>query len=481
MAQLGSNKIVPILGVGAVLFLGFIGFRMSGPEKAPSVRAGDALTEVPRASTSPDGDTPADTIRTLQAQVATTNNKYKSLETDLDDVRTENEALKRQNRELRSDMRDEFDRKLAEQRAVTTRESTADVNRLEGQVERLEGLLEGVRQNIPIGGSEGDPNAQNPLTGLPAGFGLEGAMEGDYLWLDPMDAQKDADGKLLPVSFDHIQAQARSAAPDASSLPLPEQPTAFFTINNLATLAESTAFTAIIGRVPIAGQISDPVPFRVLVGKENLAASGLNVPPEIIAMVFGGDAIGDWTLGCTTGRLHTATFIFQDGTIRTVSTRTNVNGVGFGNEPGAGGGNAQERLGYITDRYGVPCISGKRVSNARSYLAGQIALSAAGAAAEAAAAAESSQIIGAGTGTVIDVIDGNTGRYVAGRAISGGFSAAEDYLAQRLNDSFDVVFVEPGREVAILIDKEIAIDYDPQGRKLDYAQINNGPSRHRLD
>lgn len=477
MARLSANKIVPVLGVGAVIFLGFIGIRMSGPEKPAVVKSGDMLTEVPAPSASPDGDTPADTIRTLKAQVEKTNNKYKSVEADLDDVRAENEMLKRKAREIRTDLAAEFDRKLAEQKAAASRDGAADMSRLQAHVTRLESLIEGMKTNIPIGGSEGNDATMADARGLPAGFGLSGAISGDYLWLDPLDARKSDDGGLLPASFDKI---AKTTAPSDASpdAPLPAEP--FFTINNLATLAGSTAFTAIVGRVPIDGQISDPVPFRVLAGKENLAASGLHVPSEIIAMVFEGDAVGDWTLGCATGRLHTATFIFEDGTIRTVSTRTNAGGVGFGDKNSSSSSQSQERLGYITDRYGIPCISGKRVSNARSYLAGQIALSAAGAAADAAAAAETSQIIGAGTGTVVDVIDGDIGRYVAGRSIAGGFSAAQDYLAQRLNDSFDVVFIEPGREVAILIEKEIAIDYDPNGRKLDYAQAQNGTAR-RLD
>lgn len=76
--------------------------------------------------------------------------------------------------------------------------------------------------------------------------------------------------------------------------------------------------TALIGRIPIKGRVQDPLPFKVIVGAENLAANGLTIP-GVDGMIASGLAVGDWNLSCATGRITSMTFVFRDGTIRTVS------------------------------------------------------------------------------------------------------------------------------------------------------------------
>ncbi|BBA32469.1 integrating conjugative element protein family [Methylocaldum marinum] len=86
-----------------------------------------------------------------------------------------------------------------------------------------------------------------------------------------------------------------------------------------ATLIGSTGMTALIGRIPIKGQVEDPYPLKVIVGSDNLAANGLEIP-GVDGMIFSGTAIGDWALSCVRGTLHSVTFVFDDGTIRTLSS-----------------------------------------------------------------------------------------------------------------------------------------------------------------
>jgi integrating conjugative element protein (TIGR03752 family) len=57
-----------------------------------------------------------------------------------------------------------------------------------------------------------------------------------------------------------------------------------------ATLIGSTAMTALVGRVPIQGQVRDPMPFKVITGAENLAANGLRLP-GVQGMVWSGTAV----------------------------------------------------------------------------------------------------------------------------------------------------------------------------------------------
>ena len=51
-----------------------------------------------------------------------------------------------------------------------------------------------------------------------------------------------------------------------------------YTVPRNATLIGSTAMTALVGRVPVQGQVRDPMPFKVITGADNLAANGLTVP-----------------------------------------------------------------------------------------------------------------------------------------------------------------------------------------------------------
>ncbi len=36
--------------------------------------------------------------------------------------------------------------------------------------------------------------------------------------------------------------------------------------------------TALLGRIPINGTVTDPYPFKVLIGKDNLTANGIELP-----------------------------------------------------------------------------------------------------------------------------------------------------------------------------------------------------------
>jgi hypothetical protein len=47
------------------------------------------------------------------------------------------------------------------------------------------------------------------------------------------------------------------------------------TVPRNATLIGATAMTALVGRVPVQGQVRDPMPFKVITGADNLAANGL--------------------------------------------------------------------------------------------------------------------------------------------------------------------------------------------------------------
>jgi integrating conjugative element protein (TIGR03752 family) len=91
-----------------------------------------------------------------------------------------------------------------------------------------------------------------------------------------------------------------------------------------------------------------------------------------------GTAAGDWTLSCVRGQVESITFVFSDGTVRTVPqpqvvSRNRSSTQTSDTEKIRGG------LGYISDPYGIPCIAGERRSNAQQYLGSQSLITAAGA------------------------------------------------------------------------------------------------------
>ena len=452
MNRLKSNRMLPILGGLILLSAGVVGAKglIGGDHVQPQPRA-----QAPTPGELPDGDTPADTIRTLNARLAAVDEHLATVVDQNDELKAENERLREGAASLRTEFSKELEARLGEAQAAQSNQLTSSVARLGKQLTSLQTSL-AVRKPEP-----------SPTDDYPVAGALGNSPFGDqaYVWVQPLDAEtpdlgtfgphQESEGDLLSAAFRPEGTAAPLAAGGAA------EPDAdverYFTINNLATLAGSTAFTAMIGRVPIGGQVADPLPFRVLVGRENLAASGLRVPDEIASMVFEGVAIGDWTLGCVTGELRTATFVFEDGTIRTF------------------GGGEEERLGYIADRFGTPCIAGQRVSNAGPYLTAAVGLAAGAGAAEAFAAAQTSQVID--DGAVVSAVVGDAAKFALGNAVSEGLDEVQQYLADRLNSTFDAVFVPAGAEISLLIQQEITIDYDPNGRRLDHGQDRRDPPR----
>jgi len=466
MARLTSNKLLPILG-GVVLVT-------TGAVAAGSLFTNGDPTPVPRAAPPdalemPDGDTAVDTIRTLRAELMAANEKFENVVEQNERLLDDNQDLRQEQTSLRQDITSDLEEKLA----TASSDQSSQIDKTVSEFsEQLASLQQSLTINKPAAPAVADQEGSSSALPSANSYPIVGAPNAtNYVWIEPLDGASGT-APLAPSGFAPSGSPSALNAGDATggvealrdgtaaAGAEPLAPTPYFTINNLATLAGSTAFTALIGRVPINGQIADPVPFRVLVGRENLAASGLRVPDEIASMVFEGVAIGDWTLGCVEGSLRTATFIFEDGTIRTVS----------------GGSGQDGRLGYIADEFGTPCVAGEKISNAAGYLTAQIALAAGGGAADAFAAAQTAQVVDGGA--VVSAVVGDAAQFALGRAASNATQEVQRYLADRLSNTFDAVYVPPGQKVGLLIQQEIAIDYDPNGRKLDHAQGGVGRARN---
>ena len=82
MAAAVSNRLLPLLASAAVLMLAFVTVKSCSDNQ----KDGLVMDAVPRAP-SPDADTPADTIKTLTANVAAMTAEVKALRQDNDQLR----------------------------------------------------------------------------------------------------------------------------------------------------------------------------------------------------------------------------------------------------------------------------------------------------------------------------------------------------------------------------------------------------------
>ena len=306
---MGQNKILPIVAGLVLVMLLFVGLKSCSNDN----QDGSQLTAVPIPGV-PDADSPADTIRTLTAEVA-------AIKSESDKLSQQNEALLRQRDEIESSVKSELQNDF---RQLYVENESSSVNGLTQQLDFFKARLDELTQAQNL-------TSQN-LNDIPVGFGLSGqegisATTSEIVWVEPLGAHRDESGTLayLTPSAEGGLLDKGGVITNTTEQYLQKtalenkQDTPAYTVPRNSTLIGSTGMTALIGRIPKDGTIEDPFPFKVIVGKENLAANGLQIP-GLDGMIFSGKASGDWTLSCVRGQLHSVTYVFADGTIRTLSS-----------------------------------------------------------------------------------------------------------------------------------------------------------------
>ncbi|MEX2123879.1 MAG: TIGR03752 family integrating conjugative element protein [Woeseia sp.] len=452
-----QNRLLPLLAAIVILMLILVLGRSCSRDEQDRV----LLDRVPQVSR-PDADTPADTIKTLTANVAAMTSELQSLRQANIKLRTDNESLEQSRKAIDDSVALRIDREFA-QRDEERR--SADDQALSSMNERIETLADALR----------DSAMNREGSDMPVGLGWDPFVAGTELkWIDPLDVTTDnlRDELLTPRRPGPSNAWTPAAGPaddPHAENAVAATPRPVYTVPRNATLMGSTAMTALLGRVPIRGEVRDPMPFKVITGRDNLAANGLTVP-GVEGMIWSGTAIGDWTLSCVTGRLESVTFVFDDGSIRTLSTDDREERSGERNRP----------LGWISDARGIPCVSGERKSNAAAFLSQRIGAKAIEAAADAAAASQTTTVL-RDSGGISNTVSGDTGAYVLGNTVAEGGNEIAEWLLERQAQNFDAVFVPAGAELAIHVDRQLTIDLDPHGRRLNHAMPQATPNPGQLD
>ena len=453
-----QNRLLPILAAVVLLMLVLVLSKSCANKETDNI----VLQSVPTAS-APDADTPADTIKTLTANVAAMTTELKALRQANSGLRADNAKFMQSAKQLEERVVSKIEDEFA---ARAQQLSPADGDVLSALGQRVDALAEALTSSL----------TSKDMSDIPIGLGLErDYSSSQWIWIEPLDQSGSEPGNALldRVGTFNRQRAANTVqnrnAESGSRRTIDNTPIPSFTVPRNATLMGATAMTALIGRVPVRGEVRDPMPFKVITGHDNLAANGLTVP-GVEGMIWSGTAIGDWTLSCVSGRLESVTFVFDDGSIRTISSDDREQRTGDVNRP----------LGWISDARGIPCITGTRKSNAAAFLAQRIGIKAIEAAAEAAAAAQTTTVI-RDSGALSSIVGGDSGAFVLGKTLSGGSNEIAQWLIARQAQSFDAVFVPAGAKLAIHVDRELIIDLDPNGRKLSYASSTTKPVARRLD
>ncbi|WP_422452172.1 TIGR03752 family integrating conjugative element protein [Endozoicomonas sp. ALC066] len=410
-----------------------------------------------------ESDSTDETLRTLVAQMVQYDKKYKALE-------EENAEIKKHLSDI-TGMEERLTKKLTP-KIPQNQEPAPKPEEPESWLDQMKHRVDGVKDNYTINGSTFTPGND-----VPEGIGIDLAETdvpaagtgNEVVWIDPLDAQKVEDKRkgrdgfslVFPESTD-TSAESKSGALDLTvpasltGSSTTESTKPFFTIPENSTLIGSVSMSAMLGRIPINGTVTDPYPIKIMVGPENLATNGLSIPPNVSGIVMSGVAKGDWTLSCVSADITSMTFTFNDGTIRTISED---------------GGNP---IAWISDKYGIPCVTGERITNAASYLSAQIGLGALDAYAQARADAETTTTFSGTDG--VKTVDGDPTDYATASLISGGSTEVLNWVEERMQQSFDAVYVPPGVEVIIHPSQQLEIDYDQNGRKVNHHanQISSG-------
>ena len=163
-----QNRLLPILAVIVLLMLILVLSKSCAVEQSDSLM----LQSVPRAS-APDADTPADTIKTLTANVAAMTTELKALRKDNRSLRSDNEQLQRISNDFEQRMSSKIEDELA---ALEQQQKEKDNKGLSSLSDRVDALSAALMA----------PAVDNGTNDIPIGLGLEPDYSSSALiWIEP--------------------------------------------------------------------------------------------------------------------------------------------------------------------------------------------------------------------------------------------------------------------------------------------------------
>lgn len=236
----------------------------------------------------------------------------------------------------------------------------------------------------------------------------------------------------------------------------------FGTIPQEATLIDAVTMTALLGRIPVKGKLTDPFEFKVLVGSTNLATNGIRIP-HLKSMELRGIAKGNYTGQCVEGDIVAGTYTFDDGRIQSFTSESI--GTDGASDYETSGQVVANRIGWISTNTGIPCLSGEYISDSESFIALQGGLAAiSGIASGYAAAAQ--EVTGSGDSQ--NAVVTKPGQFALGTGANKAVESAVGWINDMRSSASAMIYVRPNQKVAINITKAIPIDYHSSARKVSY-------------
>ncbi|MEW8048428.1 MAG: TIGR03752 family integrating conjugative element protein [Candidatus Thiodiazotropha sp.] len=469
------NKILLLLVIVVFMALGSLVF-FSGDDQPELSKTGDAQLqdeELPPLSEA-DRDTVANTIKTMSA-------RNKNLESRLKDLEKELELKDREAQEKERHFKSMVDKTVEDRASQITSTFSDKLNKMRSKISDLQRKPDSPAKSktgIPEGLGFDDlpfkPTGKSVSPHLPGPMIQTGRNTVRIVPITTIAMSGEGD-RAVPVSIDGTpldQGRDMRTSKRRKKTTVPENPPVpVYTIPQNATLFTNDTLTALVGIVPnLNGSVIDPIRFKVITGDINLATNRQFLPEGVKDIVWSGIAIGNREMSCVRGEVHSVTFTFHDGTIRTINSQTDSGKNVLGGK----------MLGYLATRQGNPCIPGTLITNAQDYLTDRMLAS--GAAALASSFADTQRTTTQfSDGTTSSFFTGDEGEYIAGQTLAGSLSELTQYLRERQRNAVDLVYLDAGQDVVLHVESQIDIDYDPEGRKLNHALDATNQLSYHLD
>lgn len=498
---MGRNRLLPLLAGIAILAVTLIVYRAATKPGPVTAEPGEPLAATPEPITV-DADSPADTIRSISGQA-------EMLQTQIEEARQEADSLRNENRALNEELEIQtqqisslIEDKLAEQRA----QSDETVSGIEKRLRTMTSSFQRLSDNVTERLSSVEQNTEVPIglgldTRYESGQVIRGEAVDPVVWINPLDlpavdtaaaspplsdtTTQSTRNVLFPVNgtpaeTSTVQRLQQRVGTTLSNATSPSSATSdpdivpYYTLPDLSVLANSTALSSLIGRVYLDDRVINPYPFKVVIGQDNLTANFKDLPEEINGLIVGGYTEGDWPLSCVRGTITAATFVFDDGTVKSA----------YPGDPGSrpeDSGFQSEGIGYISDPFGNPCILGEQVTDAPKFLVQRALLAGAEGYAEALRQQQIDTVrfVGPDGTATQEIFNGDAADFARANVYVSAIQETTDWIRERQRQSFDVIYVPPAQRVVVNLEQELRIDLDTSGRQINYHR--GGRTNARLD
>lgn len=235
------------------------------------------------------------------------------------------------------------------------------------------------------------------------------------------------------------------------------EPIPFATLNLGAKIVGARAIDGLIGIVPVNGAIASPNRFSIKVGPRVLATNGLMIH-GLAGMEFYGIAQGNFSDSCVRGYIDSMTYIFEDGTIHSITSET-ASGISVNDE----------FLGRLVDDEGYECIQGTVSSDIPENLTARALAGGIEGYSRAFADSQTQQFGSIDSGTTTKIVNGDRFTYAGAEAMAEAAASGSELVDQIYGAPQITVWVPNNTLVGVRITRELELDYKPNARKINYA------------